>query len=74
MISFSTLPPLYSTAYPFLKNFKVGKPFTLNFPEHSFSTVASTLAKATGVSEVFNTLAAFSYSGASFLQCPHQGA
>ena len=35
------------------------------------STVASTLASLMGGSFSFNSLAAFSYSGASFLQCPH---
>jgi len=57
-----------------LKNFNVGNPLISNFAEQVFYSVASTLAKTTGFSAAFKIVAALSYSGVSFLQCPHQGA
>jgi len=57
-----------------LKNFNVGNPLISNFAEQVFYSVESTLAKTTGFSAAFKIVAALSYSGVSFLQCPHQGA
>jgi len=59
---------------PLTKNFKVGYPLTSNLLPSSFCSVASTLAKYKGGVSVLNVLAALSYSGLSFLQCPHHGA
>jgi len=56
------------------KNFIVGKPDTTYFSASSFSTVASTLARRLSEPSAFNAFAAFAYSGANALQCPHHGA
>ena len=67
----SSLPPLYSVCFPFLKTFNVGYPVTPNSCASSGSFVASTLPSKIGTSRFFNCFAAFSYSGANLLQCPH---
>ena len=73
-ISDDVRPPLYSDGLPLRKNFSVGYPLTSNFSLRDVSSVASTLARRIGDDSSFNALAAFAYSGAKALQCPHQGA
>jgi hypothetical protein len=53
-------------------NFKVGNPSMLNYVARSFSTVASIFASV--IPKGAKNAAAYEYSGASFLQCPHHGA
>mmetsp|Transcript_12433 Transcript_12433/g.35231 ORF Transcript_12433/g.35231 Transcript_12433/m.35231 type:complete len:208 (-) Transcript_12433:223-846(-) len=65
-------PPSYSASLPSSNHTMVGKPLTLYFEARSFSSVASTFANRTPLD--FSSPAAFSYSGVSFLQCPHHGA
>uniref|UniRef100_A0A915JRZ2 Uncharacterized protein n=1 Tax=Romanomermis culicivorax TaxID=13658 RepID=A0A915JRZ2_ROMCU len=60
--------PSKSKTRPLRKIFIVGKPLTPYFVAKSFSTVASTLARNMGNGESERRLAAFSYSGANFLQ------
>lgn len=60
--------------FPFLKNFKVGNPWTPYFSANLVSMVASTLASLISDFFSFNDLAALAYSGARDWQCPHQGA
>lgn len=67
------LPP-YSIGTPFLKNFSVGYPLTEYSSASSASSVASTLANLMLDFWFSKLLAAFAYSGAKALQCPHQGA
>lgn len=71
-ISLVVLPPSYSVAYPLWKNFKVGYPLISCSLAILGLSVASTLAKTTGDLLLFKTSAALAYSGANFLQCPHQ--
>lgn len=59
---------------PFLKNLMVGYPRTPNCCASSDSSVASTLASRISEPSAFSFAAAFAYSGASALQCPHHGA
>mmetsp|Transcript_13243 Transcript_13243/g.35449 ORF Transcript_13243/g.35449 Transcript_13243/m.35449 type:complete len:248 (+) Transcript_13243:692-1435(+) len=65
-------PPSNSCAWPSSNQTKVGYPFTPCFDATSLSAVASTFARGTPLA--FRVAAAFSYSGSSFLQCPHHGA
>lgn len=51
----------------------VGYPLISYLVARDCSTVASTLAMTTSLSSL-SLLAANSYSGANFLQCPHHGA
>mmetsp|Transcript_9262 Transcript_9262/g.56400 ORF Transcript_9262/g.56400 Transcript_9262/m.56400 type:complete len:244 (+) Transcript_9262:1795-2526(+) len=73
----ASLGPSYSMgSCPFLKIFKVGNPrmpYLLAIALF-FSSAASNLARCNGGSSVLSSAAAFSYSGASALQCPHHGA
>mmetsp|Transcript_65910 Transcript_65910/g.153150 ORF Transcript_65910/g.153150 Transcript_65910/m.153150 type:complete len:275 (-) Transcript_65910:76-900(-) len=64
-------PPSYSVSLESSNHQSVGKPLTLYFAARSFSSVASTLPNFT---LSFSCTAAFSNSGASFLQWPHHGA
>lgn len=52
----------------------VGYPRTPNCCASSASSVASTLARRISEPSAFSCAAAFAYSGANALQCPHHGA
>mmetsp|Transcript_33379 Transcript_33379/g.72977 ORF Transcript_33379/g.72977 Transcript_33379/m.72977 type:complete len:209 (-) Transcript_33379:197-823(-) len=65
-------PPSYSVSLPSSNHTIVGKPLTLYLEATSFSSVASTFPRRMPLS--LRVVAAFSYSGSSFLQCPHHGA
>ena len=84
LVRWDTMPaasrgPAYSagasTFLP-LNTFSVGNPFTSYFSASALlaSSVASTLTSLMPVAPLSSSWAAFSYSGASVLQCPHQGA
>jgi len=57
---------------PFLKTLRLGNPWILKRLARAFSSVASTLASL--ADSPLSAVAALAYSGAKFLQCPHQGA
>ena len=67
----ASLGPLYLTCSPFLKMRISGYPWTPYFSARSLSLVASTFPIRIGLSRALSLVAAFSNSGASFLQCPH---
>ena len=73
-MSAAVLPPLYvsPSLLPAGKYFSVGKPVTPKRPPRSLCASASTAATLTG--RLLKAVAATSYSGASALQWPHQGA
>ena len=70
-VPYWSLCPLYSEGLPLRNTFRVGYPVTSYFCASSDSKVASTLANLMGGSFSFKDLAAFSYTGARCLQCPH---
>ena len=69
----NNIPP-YSMGFPSRKNLMVGYPRTSNFSATDDSTVASTLPSLISEPSSASCVAAFSYSGAKALQCPHHGA
>ena len=54
-----------------MKNFKVGKPLISYLSEVFFSSLASISANKILPPNFLIDSAAFEYSGANFLQCPH---